>query len=143
MSQANNNLANDKFDLEQLVTLTKELTAVITEETEFLKLMQISSIADLQIKKHAIAAELEKQQRALKENPEIKASLSDETKLELKTLALEFDAALQTYQKQLFKAKKINQMIIAKMMELVNDHVLEKPCLQPKWHQNLEWHRTC
>lgn len=120
MSQANNN-----FDFELLVSLTSKLTALIAEETQCLKLMKISGIAALQAEKNIVAGELEKQQRALRSSPDNRASLSDEQKATLKAAAIEFDGAIQSYQAELYKAKKVNELIIGKMLEIVNEHVMK------------------
>ena len=119
MTQAN------EFNFELLVSLTGKLTSLINKESASLKIMKISEIAGVQAEKNAVAAELEQQQSFLRENLEVRASLTIEQKTILKQAAIEFDAAIQTYQEELFKAKKVNEMIIGKMVEIVKDHVIK------------------
>ncbi len=119
MSQAN------EFNFELLVALTGKLTALIVKEAESLKQMRISEITALQQEKNTIAGNLERQQLALRNDPEIRNNLTDEQKTQLKQVAVEFDEAIQTYQTELYKAKKVNEMVIGKMVEIVKDHIMK------------------
>ena len=113
------------FDLTTLLDLTNKLTALVTSETEFLKQMKVSEVAKLQLEKNNVAAALEKQQSALREDVAAKDALTVEQKAELKAAAQSFDTAITKYQEALFKARKVNELVIGKMVELVKDHVMK------------------
>jgi hypothetical protein len=111
------------FNFNELVELTRSLSNIITEETALLSQMKISAIRELQVTKHQIAAALEKQQRALKGNPEVRAALTEAEKETLRYIAGNFDATLQNYQRELFKAQQVNQIIIDKINDTMKQHV--------------------
>ena len=119
MSQVND------FNIELLTALTSKLTGLMNKETQAMKLMRISEIALLQQEKNEIAAALEKQQFALRSNQENRADLTEEQKTLLKQAAVEFDTAIQSYQEELYKAKKVNEMVINKIVEIVKDHIMK------------------
>ncbi len=113
----------EEFSLDILIVLSRKLTALIVKETNFLRQMKISEIGKLQDEKHMVATILERQQRFLKSDPSIRTNLSADDKTILRQVATEFDAAIHDYQQQLFKAQKVNSMIIEKMVDIVKDHV--------------------
>jgi hypothetical protein len=123
MESNQTNIETTIFSFSELVDLTSRLGAIINEETNLLRQMKVSSIKDLQIEKHKIAALLEKQQRALKGNPAIRSALTEAEKETLRYIAGDFDAILQTYQRELFKAQQVNQIIIDRINDTVKQHV--------------------
>ena len=117
------NMETTIFSFSELVDLTRRLGAIINEETNLLRQMKVSSIKDLQIEKHKIAALLENQQRALKGNPAARSALTEAEKETLRYIAGDFDAILQNYQRELFKAQQVNQLIIDRINDTVKQHV--------------------
>ena len=111
------------YDFGKLVSLTKRLTEIVNAEAELLRKMKIDDLRAFQAEKNDIALELEKQQHCIKGSAEIRASLTEEQRYTLKHIALEFDSALQLYQRELFKAQSVNKMIIDKITDVVREQV--------------------
>lgn len=119
----NMSYAKPQFSLTELLVLTRRLTQLVIEEASLLKQMKVSEVASIQIEKNAVATVLEKQQKLLRENAELRASLTDSDKAALKEVAVEFDSAIQNYQRELFKARKVNELVIGKMVDALQEHV--------------------
>lgn len=129
--------ANNEFNFALLVELTTKLTGLINQETESLKVMRISEIAAIQDEKNSVASSLEKQQAALRSDPAVRNSLTEEQKAELKASAVKFDEAIQSYQQELFKARKVNELVINKMVEIVKEHVVKNRSYGRNGSQNI------
>lgn len=114
-----------EFSLNVLVALTRKLTELVTRESDLLKQMKVSEIALLQKEKNEVAGLLEKQQNYLKSDASTRDNLSHSDRALLKKVAVEFDESIKVYQQELFKAQKINELVIGKMVDVLKDHVLK------------------
>ncbi len=113
----------NNFDHQYLGRLTQELTAILKRETDILKTMRIADIKPILARKQEIALEMEKQRGLLHDAPELITALTDTEKDNLRALAAEYDEAVQEYQIELFKAQRVNALILQNLAEHVRDHV--------------------
>ena len=127
----------NNFDAKYLGTLTQELAAILRQESVILKTMRISEIKDILTRKQEIALEMEKQRALLHDSPELITALSEEEKNNLRAIAADYDAAMQEYQIELYKAQRVNALIIHKLAEYVRDHVQQNRAYTRAGTQNL------
>lgn len=126
-----------KFDATIMGSLTCELAAILREETVILKEMRIADVKDLLVRKQELAMAIEKQRDLLIENPALIAGITAEERQSLRDIAADYDIAMVGYQKELFKAQRVNAAIIEKMAEYVRDHVQQKRGYNKSGSQNL------
>jgi hypothetical protein len=113
------------FDANTMAALTKELISIILQETALLRSFKIAEIKPLLTRKQEIALMLEKQKEHLAANPSLAKTLTPEQHQNLQALAAEYDSAVQEYQEQLFKAQRINGLLIKKITDTVTEHVTQ------------------
>lgn len=111
------------FDAKYLGNLTQELSAILKQEAAILRTMRVADIKPLLSRKQEIALEMEKQRAILHSCPEMINELNTEEKDWLRAIAAEYDAIMQEYQIELFKAQRVNALIIQNLAEQVRDHV--------------------
>ena len=125
------------FDVKIMESLTRELAEILRRETIILREMRIIDIKPLLLRKQEIALEMEKQREMMASDPTLLAGLSDADKQSLHETAVDYDLAIQEYQRELFKAQRVNAAIIHKMAEYVRSHVQQNRGYNRSGTQNL------
>ena len=105
--------------------------------SENLRQFKIADIKPLLARKQEIALLLEKQKQYLAQHPQLTKNLTAEQRQLLKNAAAEYDSAIQDYQDNLFKAQKINSILIEKITETVSEHVVQNRAYNKHGTQNL------
>jgi hypothetical protein len=127
----------NNFDAKYLGSLTQELADILRQETLILKTMRITEIKPLLIRKQEIALAMEKQRELLHSAPELIAELTNPEKENLRVVAADYDNAVQDYQVELFKAQRVNALIIQNLAEQVRSHVQQNRGYNRAGVQNL------
>lgn len=104
-------------DVQELLTVTSRLTALLYEEVRLLDTMQIGEAGALQHEKEALTKVLEAQKKYIETQPEVMDEISDEERTELKGVVDAFDEALQQNVRLVAVAKAVNQRVVQAVLD--------------------------
>lgn len=98
--------------IDGLLSVTKDLSEVLTQENDLLRARRLHSIEDLQSRKAALVRSYEGLLRELTKDPEILAPLEPGRRAELREKMTRFEALVQENANQIKAAKEINERLL-------------------------------
>jgi hypothetical protein len=111
----------EAFDFYKMSSLTQMIIEIMLQEGDLLRDIKISEIVKFQRQKHEISTQLEAQQKALRAGAQNQATLTAEQIQQLRKLAKDYEDALIYYQKQYYKAHKVNEITVKMITDTVTE----------------------
>jgi methionine-rich copper-binding protein CopC len=123
--QAELTLPDSQFEggiaINEVLAVTARLGDLLRRESEFLRQMNISAAAGLQDEKLKLTSWLEAQQKLINVKPELRDLITEEERLAIEELAVEFNDAVADNFQQVSIARMINQKVVQAMTDALRD----------------------
>jgi hypothetical protein len=103
--------------VDELLVVSARLTALLQEESQLLKRMQVGKIGPMQDEKLKLIAWLEAQQKMLMLKPQMKQVLQDNERFQLEEASAALSAAMNDNVHQLSIARAVNSKVVEAVME--------------------------
>lgn len=129
MTQVSENTTH--FDIEDMIRVTKRLSELLSDDLSHLKTMRIGKLDDTHQEKLQLASLLEGYKNALKADPSLLKTLSQEALVEARNEAKVFEERLGQSQQQLYKAQVAHQSVLELIRSVVREHAAPVRGYQP------------
>ncbi len=114
-------MKNPTIDIKDIISVTKELTAVLAAEVSLLKSMKVRDIEPLQRDKLRLAQRLDEMKHYVKQHPELVREASEEDLSYYKQVADDFEYVMIQNHNYLQMARQVNVRIIGAIKAAVKE----------------------